>query len=51
MLDMADALLTYSTPYRLRDKVSIDSLQDSTLLVVFSYLDPQSLCKCAQVSI
>ena len=35
---------------RLRDKVSIDTLPDSTLLVIFSYLDPQSLCKCAQVS-
>ena len=35
---------------RLRDKVSIDTLPDSTLLVIFSYLDPLSLCKCAQVS-
>ncbi len=29
--------------------MSVDSLPDSLLLKVFSYLDPHGLCRCSQV--
>lgn len=34
---------------RLHDQISIDSLPDSILLKIFSFLDVRALCRCAQV--
>ena len=35
---------------RLQEQIGLDSLSDSLILKVFSYLDPVMLCRCAQVS-
>lgn len=34
---------------RLHDQIGVDSLTNSLLLKIFSYLDPKTLCRCAQV--
>ena len=46
---MLSILLSFS--FRLQNKVNVESLPDSILLEIFAYLDPQSLCRCSQVSV